>query len=371
MPHKLLLFAALVAIAACTASLARPADQSPTTATLRASLDAQAPGWLESHDVPSVAIAYIADGRIAFTAVYGEQAPGVPATPDTLYNIASMTKPIVAETILRLASEDRLSLDESMAPWWVDPDIADDPRHRLLTPRMALSHRTGFPNWRYQTDDVLVFRSDPGEAFGYSGEGFEYLAHYAERRTATDLETLARREVFDPAGMTDTAFTRQDWFAGRVAVPQGPDGTTREPTVRDEWSAADDVHATVGDYARFVVWAMQGESIDPQIAAQRFVITEDQADQLCASGRMPEEACPAALGVGLGWMIYDTGDNRIVMHGGGDWGEHTLGFFVPESGVGAVIFTNGANGQKVIRDVVHLLLGDPSFDAFMAMQAGG
>lgn len=61
------------------------------------------------YDVPSVAIGYIENDKLAWTAVYGEQSPGVPATDNTLYNIASLTKPISAETILRLASKGALA----------------------------------------------------------------------------------------------------------------------------------------------------------------------------------------------------------------------------------------------------------------------
>ena len=114
----------------------------------RAAMDAHAAEWLKESDVPSVAVAYIKDGKVAWTAVYGEQSPGVPATRKTLYNLASLTKPITAETVSRLASAGKLSLDESMSPFWLDPDIKDDPWSKLLTPRLCLSHQTGFANWR-------------------------------------------------------------------------------------------------------------------------------------------------------------------------------------------------------------------------------
>lgn len=336
-----------------------------------ATLDSKLPVWLAEHDVPSAAIAFIQNGQIAFTVVHGEQSPGVSANEQTLYNVASMTKPIVAETVLSLAASGRLSLDDRMADWWTDPDLAEDPRRNLLTPQLALSHRTGFPNWRYQTDDKLVFRSDPGERFGYSGEGFQYLARYAEERVGMPLEQLAEQEVFGPAGMKSTAFTRRDWFEGRVAVPQGPDGSRREPSIRDEWNAADDLYSTASDYGRFLIWAFASERLPSALAEERATITEDQAAKLCASGRLPKDKCPAGLGFGLGWTIFDTGTDRILMHGGGDWGVNTIAFYIPERQEGAVILTNGANGQKVIRDVVQTIYPESSFGEFMAMQAGG
>ena len=67
-----------------------------------ASIDQEVPGLLEQHNVPSVSIAEIEDGRIVRVSAYGMQTASEPATPKTLYNIASMTKPISAETELRL-----------------------------------------------------------------------------------------------------------------------------------------------------------------------------------------------------------------------------------------------------------------------------
>ncbi|HMF64812.1 MAG TPA: serine hydrolase domain-containing protein, partial [Edaphobacter sp.] len=109
-----------------------------------ASIDQEVPGLLEQHNVPSVSIAEIEDGRIIRLSAYGMQTASELATPRTLYNIASMTKPISAETELRLISDGAFGLDEPIYKIWVDPDIANDPRNKLLTPRICLSHLTGF-----------------------------------------------------------------------------------------------------------------------------------------------------------------------------------------------------------------------------------
>ena len=181
------------------------------------SLDALVPGWLARFKVPSIAIAHVRDGRIAWTRVYGEQAAGVPATERTLYNVASLTKPVFAEMILRLVAAGRISLDTPMAPVWVDPDVADDPRHLLLTPRLSLSHRTGFANWRRQTGGRLKFLNDPATKYGYSGEGFEYLKEYTRRVTGQSIDSAARALVFGPPGLRDI-------FVHREALVRGARG---------------------------------------------------------------------------------------------------------------------------------------------------
>jgi CubicO group peptidase (beta-lactamase class C family) len=114
---------------------------------------------------------------------------GPPADGKTLYPVASLTKPITAEVILRLASAGKLSLDEPISRYWFDPDIKDD-LWSLLTPRLCLTHQAGFPNWRYQTKNKLVFQFESGTRTGYSGEGHEYVARFAEKKTGQSLEGL-------------------------------------------------------------------------------------------------------------------------------------------------------------------------------------
>ena len=123
-------------IGSSTRLLAQP--KQPTPDELRAKISQDLPGWLKQYNVPSASVAYIANGRVAWKVVAGEQSPGVPATDKTLYNIASLTKPIVAETILRLASQNKLQLDQSIYPYWVNPDIKTIPGTSSL-PRVSAS----------------------------------------------------------------------------------------------------------------------------------------------------------------------------------------------------------------------------------------
>ena len=76
--------------------------------SLAHSLDEKAPRWLMESNVPGLAVAYVRNGSVRWTRVYGDQAVGVPATTQTLYNLASLAKPISAELILRLEAEGRL-----------------------------------------------------------------------------------------------------------------------------------------------------------------------------------------------------------------------------------------------------------------------
>lgn len=272
------------------------------------------PALLADKKVPSVSIARIEAGDIVFSAAYGLQAAGIPASTKTLYNIASLSKPISAEVVLRLASQGRLSLDDPMYLYWTDPDIARDDRRKLLTPRLAMSHQTGFPNWRRETGGVLAFKRTPGEAYGYSGEGFEYLARYAEKKTHTDFEALAQSLVLDPMKMADTAYTRRAWFDGRIALPTDSQGKVLQPQIADHWNASDLIYTTPTDYARFMLGVIRGEGLSPAIAAERIRIQVAEGSRSCTSAKIA--GCPDAQGFGLGWEIIKFGDETFLMHTG-------------------------------------------------------
>ena len=83
---------------------------------------------------------------------------------------------------------------------------------------MVLSHGTGLPNWG---GEQLTLQFEPGTAYGYSGEGFVYLQKAIERATGQSLEALARREVFEPLGMTRSSYIWQERFEGNAAYGEG------------------------------------------------------------------------------------------------------------------------------------------------------
>jgi CubicO group peptidase (beta-lactamase class C family) len=334
----------------------------------RASLDALVPDLLAAHRVPSASIAIVEHGRTLLVGAWGEQTPGMRANPTTLYNIASLSKPISAEVALRLVARGTLSLDESMAAVWVDPDVANDPRRSLLTPRLVLSHRTGFPNWRRETGGVLAFVREPGTAFGYSGEGFEYLAHFIETKARQPFEQLTRELVFRPIGMRDTAQSRQPWFKGRIAVPHDANGRTLEPEFAAHFMASDLVYSTAGDYAKFVASVMREERLNDALALERHRIQTDRRAELCAPPRQAH--CPDAAGFGLGWEVYRFGNAHVHMHTGKDQGLFTFAYFSPERERGVVIFTNGENGAQLVLPVLDALKHDGDFVAFLRDLAG-
>ena len=330
-------------------------------------LSVAVPTLLHNEHVASVSFAKIDDGKTVLTEAYGEAGPGIPANISTLYNIASLSKPISAEVILRLASADKLSLDEPMYPYWLDPDLAADPRAKLLTPRMALDHQTGFPNWRAQTGGKLTFVRDPGCGFGYSGEGYQYVARFAEKKTGESFEQLAQNLIFDPLKMTRTAYTDRPWMTNQIAQPMDSDGRWLTPVIATSFVAADLVYTTPDQYASFIESLMTGAGESPAIRQLRESVLTDRKAELCVGKKL--DSCPDKVGFGLGWEVIQIRRKTFLMHTGMDQGLFTLAYFDPGARSGVIVFTNSANGPRVILPLLTLLKADPDFIAYLRAQA--
>jgi CubicO group peptidase (beta-lactamase class C family) len=350
------------AFTACAAGAVRTSQHgSALLAGVSSELDVRVPRLLAEYEIASVGVALIGDGRVTLTKVYGEQAPAVAASNATLFNLASLTKPVTAEVILRLASSGVLSLDEPMTRYWTDPDIATDPRRERLTARIALAHQTGFQNWRGE-GGRLAFRTDPGTAFGYSGEGYDYLGRYAEKRVGRSFEALAQEYVFGPIGMKNTSYSARGWMRGRLAIPLDSARRWGQPQVRDsaDWSGANNLITTVGDYALFVVSVMNGDRLSKATAAEH--LRPASGPQPPFGCKMePAALCPRAMNFALGWIRLDYQSGPIMLflgmneRPGGEW---TLVYFEPQTRRGVIILTSGRNGQRLLLDVLDVV--DPA-----------
>lgn len=297
-------------------------------------------GWMNEFNIPASGIGYLQEGKILHTKVLGELQEGKPAPQNTLFQVASLTKPIVEMTVLRLVSQGLWSLDEPLYPYWVDPEVKDDPRHLKLTTRHVLSHQTGFVNWRWlHPSKRLTFDFEPGTRTQYSGEGLEYLKKAMEARFKMPLQEIVTKYLFFPDGMTDTHFF---WDEGseesRYAVAHDKDAKPYEIRKNREASAADLLMTTVMDYSRFALGVLQKKQLSPEVWQEMIRIgAPDQNSKF-----------------GLGWEIYTglPGGEYILLHTGSDPGVRTLVALLPNSQAGLIVFTNGDNGMKLIIKVV-------------------
>jgi CubicO group peptidase (beta-lactamase class C family) len=327
------------------------AKQLPAQSRIPLDFRDSVPAWLAASHVPALSIAVIEGGKVTSTQTFGELRPGVPMSSRALFNVASLTKPVVAVTTLRLASAGKLNLDAPLDPDWIDPDVRNDPRHSKLTTRIVLSHQTGFPNWRSRLPDgKLAFTFDPGSKFGYSGEGFEYLRHALEHRYARSLQQLSDSILFRPLHMTETTYgwnPRAD--TSRFALGHDTSGAAIVERMRtvDRPNAADWLVTSIGDYSHFAEYVLHGAGLTSAVFAD---MTKPQVQMEGKTGEA----------MGLGWevMTGPSDDPVILMHTGSDDGIKTMILLLPGSERGLVMFTNGERGMdvivKVLKSTLHM-----------------
>src|SRR6184192_2249052 len=125
--------------------------------------------------VPGLAMGIVRDGKIVGTTAEGVRntASAVPVDDDTVFEAASLTKPVFAYAVLQLIDAGVLSLNDTLSAY-VPEYLPDDPRATTITVRSVLSHTTGLPNWRNESNPLRTYFA-PGARFSYSGEGFVWL----------------------------------------------------------------------------------------------------------------------------------------------------------------------------------------------------
>ncbi len=301
--------------------------------------------WLARYRVPAVAIGIIEEDKIKSIDYYGEIRPGAPASASTIWNVASLTKPVTAMTVMSLVNKGEFDLDGPVSNYFIDPDIKDDPRTGKLTARIILSHQTGFKNWRrMEPDKKLKFHFEPGKGYGYSGAGYEYLRMTVEKKFNKSLDELANEEILTPAGMKNTNFGWNDSLdSTRFAAGCNENGTPYGSKYRGN-NAADWLVTSMEDYCRFGLYVMNGAGVSEKLFKE---ITRIQVHFDTLSAHKDN-------GMGLGWEAIRNLPNGeyALTHDGSDPGIATIVLLFPNSKRGIVIFTNGEKGEKLIQNIL-------------------
>src|SRR5580658_5993079 len=237
-------------------------------------LQTDIPQLLEKSDVPGMSIALIRDGRVVWSAGFGvsNAVTRKPVTTNTIFEAASLSKPVFAYAVLRLVDEGKLNLDTPLNRYLGNNyDVVNDDRINLITARRVLSHTSGFPNWRDNDGTkTLLIHYNPGEKWSYSGEGMVYLSKVVEKITGMRFEAFMQKYALQPLEMTASSYIwrnrfdslkayRHDELGALNGRNQPADG--KEDTLHDNGNAAASLQTTPGDYAKFIIAIMNGTGL--------------------------------------------------------------------------------------------------------------
>lgn len=293
--------------------------------------------------LPSVVVTVAKDGRIVWedAAGWADRERRIPASPDTPYSLASISKPFTATAVMKLVETGHLDLDRPANQYLDGAKISGKGAERT-TMRRLLSHSGGLPPYfriRSVADSTpfeqtiakyAVLRHRPGGRYVYSNLGYGILDHIVGRVSGVGFEVFLRREILEPLGLTK-AF---------VATTAPLTAAIRYEASRDELPfydldhrGASAVYASARDLARFGMFHLNQAAAGQQSVLERKSIREMQ--------RVHMRIGPGE-GYGLGWRIdEDDFGVRHVGHTGGMPGVTTVLSLYPAERVVVVVLANG------------------------------
>ena len=317
-----------------------------------ADLEKTIPALMQKANIPGLSIALIRDGAAVWIRGFGIKSTDTKESVSeaTIFQAASLSKPVFAYAVLQLVDEGKFDLDKPLLDYvsqeYFEENFLsgklEDERFRKVTARNVMSHMTGLPNWRPR-GGALEFRRDPGKEFGYSGEGFVFMQKVIEHITGKECDEFVLERVFAPLGMTSSSYVWMDDYDERTASSHGLFLNTRKMRKNTRAVAAASLKTTAGDYARFLIAVINGTGLKP----------ETHKALLTPQSETDSNGVKWGLGIGL----QESGDSGCVWHWGDNGDYKAFALASVKDKIGVVYFANSFNGLAIVNDVVDTAVG--------------
>ena len=328
-------------------------------------------GYAKVAGIPGVSIGAVVRDSLVFAGGVGYANVGrrIPATADTPYNVASVTKLFTATLALQLAAEGRLDLDAPVARYLPDSvRLPTDASGTAITVRHLLTHTAGLPKqppnrrnqpvagpidpgvWDayevtdlYQALPITKLRARPGTAMDYSNYGYALLGHVVERVAGMPYERLLRARLLTPLGMTSSGITLTAAQAERLAAFYWDE---------DDARVEESVHARYGSVAGFIGLTSTVRDLAPFLiahlgttAAGRAVVAPEVAHRMFEPQVQLDSAnATHRVDMALGWFREVALDSSRAMpllwHFGNVDGHASAVFLQPAAGLGVIVLQN-------------------------------
>jgi CubicO group peptidase (beta-lactamase class C family) len=325
----------------------------PDLAKLVTALERAVPAWLAKDSVPGLGIAIVQGGRLAWSRGFGLKDASLKTRVDetTMFEAASMSKPVFAYVVMKLVETGVLGLDVPLTKYASPQFLKGDPRLDLITARHVLSHTGGFQNWRSQKAPLAIHFT-PGSRYMYSGEGYNYLQTVVTKLLGEPFEGFMMTRLFNPFGMGSSRYVWNDQAARLMARPHDAKGTAIEQARSTEsgvarYGSAGALLSTPVDYAKFLI-----EVINPKPADAARLAPESLREMLRPSVKLDKSEPPSSWA--LGWQVFHSPARDFIYHGGDNRGFHCAAVGSVAGQSGYVAMTNGDSGVSVLRSILTL-----------------
>ena len=336
-----------------------PLQTKPKKEQIVARLEQRIPQLMKDGDVPGLSIGLLRDGELVWHHGFGVKntKTNEPVNDDTVFEAASLSKPVFAYAVLKLFDAGKFDLDKPLNQYLPgNYDVGEDPRLGQITARHVLSHTTGFPNWR-PPGAALKIHFTPGDRFSYSGEGFVYLSKVIEHVTGEKFNDFMKKTVFDPLGMTSSSYVWQESYETLKTFRHNSVGEVTGRNKPSQSNAAASLHTTAQDFGRFVSAILKGTGLKKETLKQMLTpqikVSESGTNN---TARSPEKLSPT-LSWGLGWGLQTTGDGVSFWHWGDNGDSKAYTVIFERQKMGIVIFANSVTGLSIAPEIVDLAVG--------------
>lgn len=302
-------------------------------------IDAFINAYIDYYEIPGVSLAIIEDGKMSYHNTYGVKNTFTQkrVNAETIFEAASITKPVFAFAVARLAEKGKIDLDKPLHEYLSFEEIEYDERYKKITARMVLSHKTGFPNWR---SGKMKINFEPGTEFGYSGEGFEYLKRVVEHITSKDIVETLNEEVLKPLDLKNIYFEKSDYLF-KVVAHGHDDKYPHKVSLPNKAGMAWSMHTEAKSFSDFAIALLNRKGLKSATYDDVFykhTVTDKYEE-------MNSENWKSFFGLGL--QLEKTPFGSTFGHGGNN-GDFKCEFKMYEDlQKGFVIFTNGNTGGEL------------------------
>ena len=322
---------------------------------------------MRTAGVPAVSIALVENQQLVWAEGFGyaDRKRRVPATPETVYQIGSITKVVNALAVMQLVEQGRMHLDRPITDYLPDFSMRTRwPQAAPITPRALLCHHAGLPTYLLKgffsneslaellhelRDEHLAF--EPHTVFNYSNLGSDLLGLAVERLTGLPYSEALRRQLFTPLGMQLTGFVPDGQIGMHLARGYVHDRPVLPTPIRDV--PAGGLYSNVLDLARLMRAVLAGGELD-----NTRVLGENA---IRATFEPQYNGLPLDFGqrFGLGWMlgglpIEDGGQQ--AWHNGGTKAFVSQLALLPESKLGVVVLANTEHAGNLVYEIAETAL---------------
>lgn len=325
--------------------------------------------------VPGVAVVVVSGGQIKYMNAYGVRRAGTREmmTPDTVFRLASLSKPVAATGASLLVNEGKISFDSKVTQLVPEVRFKNNRFGDQLTLRHVLGQSTGFPRHAYThyidngmsyaeaVDRLryLDFVCPPGKCYEYQNVTYSLAGLMMENRSGTSFEDYVERKLFTPLGMQTASYGLASYNASpNRAAPHIHNGKRWIPTnVTPNWyrvAPAAGVNASIVDMSKFLLGQL-GKRPDVLPPAVTTPIQSRVTKNTPAQNYYGVRQGVNNTAYGMGWRVFDYGRYKNFVHHGG----HVKGFrtemvFNRELQIGMVFLTNSES--RTARDIIFQFL---------------